>query len=201
LVAAIASGYHGAYKPLGPLRDIFGLSLEMIDYDRNSGFGLLFKRLDSYWCWAMTDLIEDPQGEFFIDDNQYADIALHMVKYMSAGMEYVPSAGYPVLVMNVACRSYPLEKVCLILDMMAKSFPKILAKSSIRPDLVECFRNPMLAAANLENLLPAITTYISVSDFIAAHPLCLTHSQRFNGGGENIPKFLGHVESQVILIS
>jgi hypothetical protein len=85
---------------------------------------------------------------------------------------------------------------------MAEIFPKILAKSSIRPDLVECFRAPTLASAYLENdlIAPAITTYISVSNFIAAHPLCLIHSQRSEGGAENIPKFLRHVESQVILI-
>ena len=61
----------------------------------------------------------------------------------------------------------------------------------------------MLAAAYLEEdlITSAITRYISVSNFIAAHPLCLTHSQRSDGGAENIPKFLQHLESQVILIS
>jgi len=86
---------------------------------------------------------------------------------------------------------------------MAGTFPTILAKSSIRPDLVECLRTPTLAAAYLEKdlITRAITTYISVSNFIAAHPLCLTHSQRSDGGVENTSKFLRHVESQVILIS
>jgi len=74
----------------------------MVDDDRNSGFKLLSEYLDSYWCPAMNDLLEDPQGEFFIDDNQYADIALYMVKYMSADSEYAPPAGYPDLVINVA---------------------------------------------------------------------------------------------------
>jgi len=50
----------------------------------------------------MNDLLEDPQSEFFIDDNQYADIASHMVGYMSAGLAHVPPAGYPGLVINVA---------------------------------------------------------------------------------------------------
>jgi hypothetical protein len=86
---------------LDALREIFDLSLEMVDYDRNSGFKLLSKRLDPYWCPAMNDLLEDPQGEFFIDDNQYADIALHIVKYMSTDSKYVPPAGYPDLVINV----------------------------------------------------------------------------------------------------
>ena len=100
------------------------------------------------------------------------------------------------------CRlAYHRDKGYLILDIMAEIFPKILAKSSIRPDLVECFRTPTLAAAYLKEdlIASAITTYISVSNFIAAHLLCLTHSQRSDGGAENIPKFLRHVESQVIL--
>jgi len=85
---------------------------------------------------------------------------------------------------------------------MAIIFPKILAKSSIRPDLVKCFRTLTLAAAyREEDLITAITTYISVSNFIVAHSLCLTHSQRSNGGVKNTFKFLRHVESQVILIS
>jgi len=100
LVAAIASDHKVVY--LHALGDIFDLSLEMVNDDRNSGFKLLSEPLDLYWCPAMKDLLEDPQGEFFIDDNQYADIALHMVKYMTADSKYVPSAGYSDLVINVA---------------------------------------------------------------------------------------------------
>jgi len=100
LVAAIASDNKITY--LGALRDVFDLSLEMVDDDRSSGFRLLSKFLDPDWSPAMNDLLNDPQGEFFIDDNQYADIALHMVKYMSADLEYVPPAGYPDLIINVA---------------------------------------------------------------------------------------------------
>ena len=60
---------------------------------------------------------------------------------------------------------------------MAAIFPKILAKSSVRPDLVECFMAPTLAAVYLwDSITSAITTYISVSNFMAAHPLRLTHS-------------------------
>jgi len=91
LVAAVASDHK--FEDLDLLVDIFDLSLEMVDDDRNSGFKLLSKSLDPYWCPAMNDLFEDPQGEFFIDDNQYADIALHMVKFMSADLEYVSPAG------------------------------------------------------------------------------------------------------------
>jgi len=40
-----------------------------------------------YWGLAMNDLLQDPQGCFFVDDNDYTDIALYLVKYMS---EYVP---------------------------------------------------------------------------------------------------------------
>src|SRR5258708_40209380 len=96
------------------------------------------------------------------------------------------------------CRSYSYD-IDLILRPV---FPNILAKSSIRPDLVECFRTSTLMSAYLEDysIALAITIYISVSNFIAAHPLCLTHSQMSDcGATENIPKFLRHVESQVIL--
>ena len=102
LVAAIAPGHKARYLDLGPLRDMFDLSLEMVDNDRNGGFKFLSRLPDPYWRRAMNDLFEDPQGEFFIDDNQYADIALHMVKYMSADLEYVSPTGYPDFVINVA---------------------------------------------------------------------------------------------------
>jgi hypothetical protein len=100
VAAAVASQYQ--FEDLSALRDIFNLSLEMVDVDRNSGFKLLSEFLGSSLCWVIKALLKDPQGEFFIDDNQYADIALHMVKYMSADSEYVPPAGYPDLVINVA---------------------------------------------------------------------------------------------------
>jgi hypothetical protein len=102
LVVAVASDHR--VRDLSALRDIFDLSLEMVDDDRNSGFKLLSKLLDPYWCPAMKDLLEDPQGEFFIDDNQHADIALHMVKYLSVNFVYVPPTGYPDLVINVALK-------------------------------------------------------------------------------------------------
>ena len=89
LVAVTASDLKVRYVGLGTLWDIFNLSLAMVNYDRSSGFNLLSGLLDPYWCRAIKDLLEEPQGEFFINDNQYADIALHMVKYMSAHLEYV----------------------------------------------------------------------------------------------------------------
>jgi hypothetical protein len=92
LIVAVASDHKARFQDLGALKDIFDLSLEMVNNDRNSGFNLLSRsELDPYWCPAMNDLLEDSQGEFFIDDNQYADIALHMVKYsMSVNLKYVP---------------------------------------------------------------------------------------------------------------
>ena len=108
LVAAVAWDHQDV--GLGALRDIFDLSLEMVDDDRNSGFDLLSEPLDPYWCAAMNDLLEDPQGEFFIDDNEYAVIALHMVRYMSADSGYVPPARYPDLVINVALQI--IQRLC-----------------------------------------------------------------------------------------
>jgi hypothetical protein len=100
LVVAVASDLEAGV--LDALRDMLDPSLEMVDHVTNSGFELLSKFSHPYWRTVMNDLLEDPQGEFFIDDNQYADIALHMVKYMSADLKYVPPAGYPALVINVA---------------------------------------------------------------------------------------------------
>jgi len=100
LVAAVASD--DKVIDLRPLEDIFYLSFRMVDDDRKSGFKLLSHSFDRYWCLAMNDLLEDPQGEFFINGDQYADMSLHMVKHMSANLEYVPPAGYPDLVINVA---------------------------------------------------------------------------------------------------
>ena len=100
LITAVASRYK--FIKLDALKDIFDLSLEMVDYDKNSGFNLLSKTINPYWRLAMNALLEDPQEEFSIDDNHYADIALRMVKYMSANKEYVPPAGYSGLVINVA---------------------------------------------------------------------------------------------------
>ena len=100
LVAAVAWDHQDV--GLGALRDIFDLSLEMVDYDRNNGFNLLSRSLDPCWCPAMNDLLEDPQGEFFINDNQYANIALYMMKSMFADSKYVPPAGYPHPAINLA---------------------------------------------------------------------------------------------------
>jgi hypothetical protein len=72
------------------------------------------------------------------------------------------------------CRSYPAFKAYVIVNIMAEILPKILAKSSIRSDLVEYFRTTTSMEAYLKDLItPAITRYISVSNFIAAHPLAL----------------------------
>jgi len=103
LVAAVASDHK--FRELSPLRAIFDLSPEMVDDDKNSGFRLLYGWLDPFWCEAMNDLLDEPQGEFFIDGDQYADIALHMVEYMSADSKYVPSTGYLDLVINVALQN------------------------------------------------------------------------------------------------
>jgi hypothetical protein len=82
--------------------------------------------------------------------------------------------GILALLLTSHCRSYPPSAACLIRDIMANIFPKILVRSSIRPDLVECLRTPTLAAVYLkEDLITAITRYISVSNFIGAHPHAL----------------------------
>ena len=70
---------------------------------------------------AMNDLLDDPHGDFFIDDNHYADIALHMVKYMYAHLEYVPPAGYPDLIINFAFQTISLLYLSNTLHSLSKN--------------------------------------------------------------------------------
>jgi len=102
LFVAITSDHKTTYLHRGALGYIFGLSPEMVHNERSSSFQFLSGLFEPYWGPAMNDLLEDPQGKFFIDANQYTDIALHMVQYMSTGLPYAPPAGYPDLVINVA---------------------------------------------------------------------------------------------------
>ena len=65
----------------GPLKDIFRLSDMVVENDKNNGFKLFSRPLDAYLRQALKDLLDDPQGEYFIDDSQYTDIALIMIDY------------------------------------------------------------------------------------------------------------------------
>jgi hypothetical protein len=85
-----------------PLKHIFCLSRAMVENDENRGFKLFSEFLDVYLGQALKDLLDDPQGEYFIDDNQYADIALIMVNYISAEIRYVLPIGYLGLHCNIA---------------------------------------------------------------------------------------------------
>ena len=78
LIAAFASDYRNS----GALSEIFLISRAAVD-----DFLYFIDSPNLHWRPALNDLLQDPQGSFFVDDDQYTDIALHMVKYMS---EYVP---------------------------------------------------------------------------------------------------------------
>ena len=77
-----------------PLKHIFQLSHPMLETDENHGFNLFSGDLNVYLGQALNDLLHDPQGEYFIDDSQYTDIALSMINYISANIRYVLPIGY-----------------------------------------------------------------------------------------------------------
>ena len=77
-----------------PLMEIFHLSHAMVENDKNHGFDLFWPPLNAHLRQALNDLLDDPQGEYFVDDSQYTDIALIMVNYISAEIEYVLPIGY-----------------------------------------------------------------------------------------------------------
>ena len=72
-----------------PLKHIFRLSRTMVENDKRHGFKLFSESLDVYLGQGLNDLLDDPQGEYFIDDSQYTDIALNMINYISAEIRYV----------------------------------------------------------------------------------------------------------------
>jgi len=85
LIAAIASGSDLGSKFSEALRDIFPMSRAAVNPDR---FQRFIQTPNPYWWLALNDLLQDPQGCFFVDDDQYTDIALHVLKYMYH--RYVP---------------------------------------------------------------------------------------------------------------
>ena len=99
-ITAIVSGPKGMAHQ--PLKNIFRLSPTMVENDKNHGFKLFSKFLDGYLVQALNDLLDDPQGEYFIDDNQYTDIALNMINYISAEIRYVSTIGYLGLRCDIA---------------------------------------------------------------------------------------------------
>jgi len=88
LITAISTDYRNSYA----IGDIFSsLKTRAVVEGENrtygSGYEFLSQSVHPFWRHPLNDLLQDPQGDFFVDDNQFTDIALHMVKYMS---EYVP---------------------------------------------------------------------------------------------------------------
>ena len=77
-----------------PLVHIFHLSRMMVQSNKNHGFKLFSESLNKYLVQALNDLLDDPQGEYFIEDSQYTDIALNMIKYIPAKTRYVLLIGY-----------------------------------------------------------------------------------------------------------
>ena len=76
------------------LQHIFGFSCVMVENDKKHGFKLFSGPLNRHLGQALNDLLDDPQGEYFIDDSQYTDIALIMINYISADIRYVLPIGY-----------------------------------------------------------------------------------------------------------
>ena len=83
-IAVIALGSELHYIYSEALGDIFPMSRVAMNQNR---FDYLMHTRNPYWRLAMNDLLQDPQGIFFVDGDQFTDTALHVVNYMS---EYVP---------------------------------------------------------------------------------------------------------------
>ena len=113
-----------------PLKDIFRLSRVMVENDENRGFELFSGSLDVYLGQALNDLLDDPQGEYFIDDSQYTDIALVMINYISAENRYVLPIGYSDLCCNIAFQAFwgqvHLRRSCYYGQYFAENPVKII---------------------------------------------------------------------------
>jgi hypothetical protein len=85
------------------LNHIFCLSPEMVENNKNRGFNLFLQNnIHMYLRQALNDLLDDPQEEYFVDDDQYTDIALIMINYVSANIRYVLPIGYLGLRSDIA---------------------------------------------------------------------------------------------------
>jgi hypothetical protein len=89
-----------------PLKHIFRLSLAMVQNDENHGFKLFSESLDVNLEQALNDLLDDPQGEYFIDDSQYTDIALILINDISIENRYVLPIGYSGLRCDIAFQAF-----------------------------------------------------------------------------------------------
>jgi hypothetical protein len=89
-----------------PLKHIFRLSHAMVENDENYGFKLFSESLSVHVVQALKGLLHDPQGEYFIDDSQYTEIALIMTNFISAEMRYVLLIGYLGLRNDIASQVY-----------------------------------------------------------------------------------------------
>jgi len=98
-IAAVVSGPMMDYELL---KRIFRPSRAMVENDLNHGFNLFSERLEDHLVQALKDLLDDPQGEYFIDDSQYTDVALIMINYISAHIWYVLPIGYLGLRSDIA---------------------------------------------------------------------------------------------------
>ena len=94
-----------------PLKHIFHLSRAMVENDKNHGFKLFSESLEGYLKQALNDLFDDPQGEYFIDDSQYTDIALNMINYISAEVRCVLAIGSLRLRCDIAFQVF--SELCL----------------------------------------------------------------------------------------
>jgi len=91
-ITAITSQRTG--KDYWPLKTIFRVSPAMVQDDQKHGFKLFSESLDGHLAQALNDLLDDPQGDYFIDDNHYTDIALIMINHISAEIRYFLPIGY-----------------------------------------------------------------------------------------------------------
>ncbi|KAF8914398.1 hypothetical protein CPB84DRAFT_1841106 [Gymnopilus junonius] len=149
----IASMYMSPRSGSGAVREsqlhrTFGLSNSIISADKSSyGFNLTNGCPSSFQV-VMKDLFDDPQGNFFIDENQYADTALHFMKAFTPGSQfYFPDHYVPApMSYNVMAQSY-------IRQNFDTAFSAIILKSAIRQDLIEYIQEHSLASDTVKGYI------------------------------------------------
>jgi len=85
----------------------------MVENDNNVGFKLFLKPLDANLVQALNDLLDDSKGQYFVDDSEYADIALNMINYISAKIRrYVLPIGYLGIRNDIAVKAFSGPSHC-----------------------------------------------------------------------------------------
>ncbi|KDR84404.1 hypothetical protein GALMADRAFT_133711 [Galerina marginata CBS 339.88] len=136
-----------------------------MEHDRK-GFNILHYPPAPYLRSALQALLDNAEGEYFIDGNQYADIALYLMGGMSVGSPYAMFIPSQYLNANVASQIVSAEPKRSYHKETAQYFPRILSISSVRRDLTLYIQSTTFGQAYLEEtpIIGALANYILRSE-------------------------------------